>query len=181
MQRILLIMALAFSATSGSLLAQANNTQAPQDTGITDQQQRDRFWEANLGGGQYMVALSHITAISRHQYVLDGSLLVDEVTVDTNGQAPARFYFITPITDEMRGSGIGNVAGRMVDRGREIAERGAQVGGTQIHEMVQKKFPLTTHSKQIEYRVLSSQALGQLYDSVRSAWRTGRGRVFTIN
>lgn len=172
---------MAVTVLCGSLNAQNNTTDPNDPNGVSDQQQRDRFWEANLGGGQYMVALSHITAISRHQYVLDGTLLVDEVTVDTNGQAPARFYFITPITDEMRGSGIGAAAGRMVDRGRELVEqRGSEIAGTKVHEMVQKKFPLTTHAKQIEYRVLNPEALNQLYSSVRTAWRTGRGRVFTV-
>lgn len=181
MKRIILCLGLAFAVCSGSLHAQNNNANEQQDEdGVTDTQQRERFWEANVGGGQFMVALNHITSISRHRYILDGSLLVDEVTIDTNGQALARFYYITPVTDEMRGSGIGAAAGRLADRGRELVERGGQVTGTRIHEMVQKKFPQTTHAKQIEYRVLSSQALGQLYGSARTAWRTGRGRVFTI-
>ena len=183
MQRFLTLAGLATMALCGSLHAQNNSTnnsnQQQDDNGVTDQQQRDRFWEANVGGGQFMVALGHITAISRHQYILDGSLYVDEVTVDTNGQAPARFYFITPVTDQMRGSGIGAAAGRMVDRGKQLVERGSQIAGTRVHDMVQKKFPHTTHAKQIEFRVMDSGALGQLYSSVRTAWRTGRGRVFT--
>jgi len=173
---------LVLSTLCGEIHAQNSTPPAnpEEQDGVTDQQQRDRFWEANVGGGQYMVALSSISSISRHRYILDGSLLVDEVTVDTNGQTPARFYFITPVTDEMRGSGIGAAAGRIVDRGKEMVERGGQVTGTRVHEMVQKKFPQTTHAKQIEYRVMSSQALGQLYNSVRTAWREGRGRVFTV-
>ncbi|MDX1681363.1 MAG: hypothetical protein R3242_11610 [Akkermansiaceae bacterium] len=180
MQRFLLMIGLVMTALCGSLSAQNNNQQQDDDNGVTDQQQRERFWEANLGGGQFMVALNKITSISRHQYILDGSLLVDEVTIDTDGQTPARFYFITPVTDEMRGSGIGAAAGRIADRGKQLVERAGEVGGTKVHEMVQKKFPQTTHAKQIEYRVLSSQILGQLYGSVRTAWRTGRGRVFTV-
>ena len=183
MQRFLLIGGLAIAALCGSLHAQAapNNTQQQDDNGITDEQQRERFWEANVGGGQFMVAINRITSVSRHSYVLDGNLLVDEVTVDTDGQVPARFYYITPITEEMRGSGIGAAAGRVADRGKQLVDRGGQVAGTQVHEMVHKKFPLTTHAKQVEYRVLSSQVLGQLYSSVRTAWRTGRGRVFSVS
>lgn len=183
MQQSLIICGLGFIALCGSLKAQNNipsNNQQQDDNGVTDQQQRDRFWEANVGGGQFMVALSRITSVSRHRYILDGSLLVDEVVIDTQGQALARFYYITPVTDEMRGSGIGAVAGRIADRGKEIVNRGGQVGGTAIHEMVQKKFPQTTHAKQIEYRLMSQQAVSQLYGSARTAWRTGRGRVFTV-
>ena len=183
MQRSLLICGLAVATLCGSLHAQntdPNNNQQQDNNGVTDQQQRDRFWEANVGGGQFMVALARITSVSRHRYILDGSLLVDEVVIDTQGQALARFYYITPVTDEMRGSGIGAVAGRIADRGKEMVNRGGQVGGTAVHEMVQKKFPHTTHAKQIEYRLMSQQAIGQLYGSARTAWRTGRGRVFSV-
>ena len=182
MQQHLLMAGFAVAALCCSLEAQnnPNNSQQQDDDGVTDQQQRERFWEANVGGGQFMVALNHITSVSRHRYILDGNLLVDEVTVDTNGQALARFYYITPVTDEMRGSGIGAAASRMVDRGKQLVDRSGQITGTQIHEMVQKKFPHTTHAKCIEYRVMSSDILGQLYGSVRTAWRSGRGRVFSI-
>ena len=184
MQRFLTLGGLMMMAFCGTLHAQNNNNttnnQQQDEDGVTDQQQRDRFWQANVGGGQFMVALSRITSVSRHRYILDGTLLVDEVIVDTQGQALARFYYITPVTDEMRGSGIGAAAGRLADRSKQLVERAGQVGGTRVHDMVQKKFPHTTHAKQIEYRVMSSAALGQLYGSARTAWRTGRGRVFTL-
>jgi hypothetical protein len=46
--------------------------------------------------------------------------------------------------------------------------------------MVIKKFPETTHAREIEYRVESAEELGALYNSLRTAWETGRGRKFTI-
>ncbi|MDX1680731.1 MAG: hypothetical protein R3242_08370 [Akkermansiaceae bacterium] len=179
MKQFFIIVGMALFPLVASLQAQNNNNNQDDD-GITDQQQRERFWEANIGTGQFMVSLGHIVSVSRHQYILDGTLLVDEVTIDTNGQVPARFYYLTPVTEEMRGSGVGAALARMTERGQQMVERGAQVGGSQVHEMVQKKFPMTTHAKQIEYRVLSPDVLGQLYDSARTAWRTGRGRVFTV-
>jgi hypothetical protein len=134
-----------------------------------------RFWQATLGGGHYMVALDRISSVSRHKYVLDGALIIDEVTVDTNGQALARFYFITPIS---AGTKESTVAG-IVERGRELVDQAAERAGTQVQNMVVKKYPLTSHSKSIEYRVLSEAELTALYNSVRTAWETGRGRKFT--
>lgn len=145
-----------------------------------DVAQPNRFWQANVGGGHYMVALDRISAISRHKYVLDGAVMVDEVTVDALGQALARFYFLTPLTDAMTGSAAGNAASRIVDRGREIIDKAASTAGTEVHNMVVKKFPETTHAHTIEYRVLSEQELTGLYNSVRTAWESGRGRKFTI-
>lgn len=158
----------------------AQDAETTTKNGVTEGQGKERFWEVNLSGGQYMVALNQIISVSRHQYVLDGALVVDEVTVDTNGQALVRFYYITPITDEMRGSGIASSASRLVERGKELVDQGADRAGTKIQDMVVKQFPHTTHAKEIEYRVLSAEALGAIYSSVKRAWETGRGRVCSV-
>ena len=133
-----------------------------------------RFWQATLGGGHFMVALDRIASVSRHKYVLDSALIIDEVTVDTVGQALARFYFISPITDETLGNAVSDAA----KRGRELVEKAAQRAGGDLQDMVMKKYPDTSHAKSIEYRILSEAELSSLYNSVRNAWETGRGRKF---
>jgi len=136
-----------------------------------------RFWVANLPGGQYMVALDHLTAISRHSYAIpEAGLIVDEVTVDTNGQGLARFYFSSPITEGVNN----NAAANLTARAKELVDFAGQRAGTDLHKMVIKKYPETTHARSIEYRLLSADELGALFGSVRSAWETGRGRVLTI-
>lgn len=122
-----------------------------------------------------MVALDRIVSVSRHKYLLDGALIVDEVTVDTVGQALTRFYFISPITDAAPGNSVSGLA----NRGRELVEKAADRAGTSAQNMVVKKYPDTTHAKSIEYRVLSEAELTTLYGSVRTAWESGRGRQFT--
>jgi hypothetical protein len=134
-----------------------------------------RFWQAHVGGGHYMVPLSRIVSISRHKYVLDGTVIVDEVTVDSEGQALARFYHLSPITDATSG----NSAAGLINRGRELVDQAAQRVGTDVHNMVVKKYPETTHARTIEFRLSSAQELGTLYSSVRNAWESGRGRQFT--
>ncbi|MEX1048570.1 MAG: hypothetical protein WED15_03515 [Akkermansiaceae bacterium] len=151
----------------------AQNELDPNDAGDTSGPQR--FWQAHVGGGHFMVALSRIVSISRHQYVLDGTLIVDEVTVDSSGQALARFYHISPISDAT----AGNSAAGIINRGRELVDKAAQRAGTDVQNMVIKKYPETTHARTIEYRVSSAQELTSLYSSVRSAWESGRGRQFT--
>ena len=140
----------------------------------------NRFWQATLGGGHYMVALDRISSVSRHKYVLDGALIVDEVTVDALGQSLARFYFITPISDAVKGNGAAGVVSSAVDRGREMIDKAADKAGAAVHEMVVKKFPETTHANTVEFRLLSEAELTGLYDSVRAAWESGRGRKFAV-
>jgi hypothetical protein len=157
-----------------------NPPAVPENKKTEDSPQSNRFWQASLPGGHYMVALDRISSVSRHQYVLDGTVLVDEVTVDALGQALARFYFLQPITAAATGNSAGAAAGRIVDRAAELVDKASGTAGVNIHEMVVKKFPETTHSKTIEYRLLSAEELGALYNSVRSAWENGRGRKFAV-
>jgi hypothetical protein len=156
----------------------AQNPAQPQNT--EDSPRANRFWQATLPGGHYMVALDRISSVSRHRYLLDGALIVDEVTIDALGQSLARFYHITPVTDAAGGSGVGAAASRVTGRGSQLLDKAANIAGTGIHEMVVKKFPETTHAKTIEYRLLSAEELSGLHDSVRTAWESGRGRKFTV-
>ena len=169
----------AAGATPAAPAAPASTTTTPaaaaQNTAETDG--NHRFWVANLPGGQYMVALDHLTAISRHSYAIpEAGLIVDEVTVDTNGQGLARFYFSSPITEGVNNNAVANVTARA----KELIDYAGQRAGTDLHKMVIKKYPETTHARSIEYRLLSADELGALYSSVSSAWQTGRGRVFSI-
>jgi hypothetical protein len=158
----------------------AQNTPPPagqpteEDSKTGDSPGPARFWQANLAGGSFMVALDRIVSVSRHKYVLDGGVIVDEVTVDTVGQALARFYFIAPITDATTANSLTGLA----ERGREMLDKVAERAGTEVHNMVVKKYPDTSHAKSIEYRILSEKDLGAIYASVRNAWESGRGRVF---
>lgn len=184
--KIRTLIAVMFALVSGltSLHAQ-NNNQTPTQQGdsgnekIADSPEPNRFWQASLAGGHYMVALDRITSISRHKYLLSGGIIVDEVTVDTVGQSLARFYFVSPVTDSSKNA-AGNEVARMVDRGRELVDKAASRLGTDAPYMVHKDYPNTTHAKTVEYVVQSTQELGALYNSVRTAWESGKGRKFTI-
>lgn len=156
-----------------------NNQRDPNNPGnqeeATDKQGRNGYWEANLSGGNYVVALGRISSVSRHQYVLDGALIVDEVTVDTTGQALARFYFITPIGVD----GPAAAAAQAAERVLELADGVARQTGTDVQDMAVKKYPDTTHAKSIEYRLLSEEQLNVLYKSLKTAWQSGKGRIFS--
>jgi hypothetical protein len=136
----------------------------------------DGFWQVKLGDkGEYMIALNRITSISRHQYVLDGALIVDEVTIDSAGQSLARFYHITPISEAMPG----NTASAMSKRGAELIDKVTDRTNLTVQDMVVKKYPETTHARTIEYRILSETELTTIFNSAKNAWQSGRGRVIS--
>ncbi len=135
-----------------------------------------RFWQASVPGGHYMVALSSITSISMHQYVLDTQLLVTEMVIDTNGRSLARFYYVTAVAEE---SGSASAA-RIVGKGRELLDRAGQRAGTNALDLAQKNYPATSHAGMVEYRMLDLRDLNAIYKSVQSAWETGKGRKITV-
>ena len=146
--------------------------------GVEDEQNRKRRWQCSLPGGEYSVNLNSISSISKHSYVLDGTLLVTEVTIDTTGSALARFYYIEPITKDTNF----NALARIQQRAKELQGRAQQRSGsaTKIDEMAQKSYPTTTHARTIEFRIVNEIELNALYRSLFRAWDSGQGRTFRI-
>lgn len=134
------------------------------------------FWQARLAGGEYAVSIERITSVSRHSYVLDGTLLVDEVTIDTTGQALARFYFLSPIGAN---NSVGGTAGAAIERGKGFLDAAGQRTGVEADSMVIKKYPETTHAKTIEYRLSTQAELTNLFDSAKQAWLSGKAGQYT--
>ncbi len=170
-----------FAQTSASTGGQTGTSSGsgqsqPTSGNATDSEVPTLFWQATLPGGVYLVALKSITSCSRHTYLLDGGLIVDEVTVDTNGQSLARFYYIAPLSDAMNSS----TATGIVARGKQLLDMAGQRTGADIHNMVQKTYPTTTHARCVEYRLVDDRDLLSLYSSVTSAWQTGHGHKFTV-
>lgn len=135
------------------------------------------FWQGELPGGSYLVALSRITSISKHEYLLDGNLIITEVTIDTVGDTTLRVYQITPAAQ------YGTLATprKVIERGKDLLDRAGQRTGADIQNMVHKQYPTTTHSKTIEYRVQDLQTLAALHRSAQTAWMSGKGRKFVVN
>jgi len=163
-------------AQTGSDTANPNASPNSKKTPFTDKEDQRGFWQASLPGGSYLVALSKITSVSKHQYLLDGTLVVTEVTIDTLGDSLVRVYQITPAAEN---SNLATPA-RVVERGKEFLERVGQRTGSDLNNMVHKQYPTTTHSKTVEFRVRDLGTLDALHASVTKAWVSGRGRRFNV-
>jgi len=135
-----------------------------------------RFWEATLPSGEYIVALDRISAVSKHSYVVGKSFIVHEVNVQTLGSGLVRFYTFDTIGSDSQL----NIAKNLADRGKNLLSTGGKRAGVDITTMVEKEYPLTTHSKTIEYKLFNNDDLEQLFRSLKRAWRENRGRKFSI-
>lgn len=157
-------------------LCAQNTDEDDQQSENSDVEDLKRFWQLALPDGHFMVALDRIASVSRSSYVLDGGLVVTEVTIDTVGNALCRIYQITPVGENSKTSAVS----RATQRARELTTRAGEITGADVADMVQKTYPTTTHAKTVEYRVQERSTLDSLYNSLNKAWREGKGRRFTV-
>ena len=137
------------------------------------------FWRAELPGGTYTVALAAITSVSIHDYLVDGSLAVTEVVIDTGGSTTCRFYSLNKVNVPTPG-GIGQTT---IQEGLKQADRLAQTAtgttsGTAPWKQVVKNYPATTHARTVEYRLDTKEDCEALFNSADEAWRRNNTRIF---
>jgi len=164
---------LAFGQAANPNTAPAADKDAPYSDSLDPNK---RFWSASLPGGSYMVALDRIASVSKHEYLLDGNLIITEVNIDTVGNTMLRIYQITPAAEYSNLQG----AKKVVERGKELLDRVGQRTGTDPNSMVHKTYPVTTHARTIEFRVENLDTLDALLASVSKAWIDGKGRQFNV-
>jgi hypothetical protein len=167
---LILLTSLATCLASPILFAQDEE----KNENVNDTSSTPRFWEANLPGGSYMVALSRISSISMSTYTVKG-MIVHEVDIETMGAALTRFYAI-----EAMGEGGSNIGENVMNRAREIAGQVGDKTGIDADTTVHKEYPVTTHAKTIEFRVVDKADLKEIYKSLSKAWKDNRGRKITI-
>jgi hypothetical protein len=126
-----------------------------------------RAWRCVLPGGTYSVRLAAITSVSRHEYVVDGSMRVYEVTVATTGSTEARFYYIEPIIPSGPAGSINSATQKL----QAAAEKAAGMAGVDpVWRQVIKSYPTTTHAHTVEYRLESIKVLDDLFKSAEDAF-----------
>lgn len=175
--KILSLLSVLTLSLSSLTVAQDSKSKSTDNKQFQDTSGSRGFWEGTFAGGNYLVALSRISSVSKHEYLLDGNLIVTEVTIDTLGATTLRVYQITPAAK------YGTLAtpGKVIERGKDLLDRAGQRTGVDLANMVQKSYPTTTHAKTIEFRVKNLETLTAMFNSAKTAWTTGKGRNFTVS
>lgn len=147
---------------------------------VLAQQPSFPVWRAEMPGGEYAVKLSAIASVSKHDYTVDGTLGVKELTIATNTNVTARFYFIEPKTPSAA-SGVGDSAIRTIkDRASQAIEKINQTAHSTIMTEVVKNYPVTTHAHMVEYRLPTADALDAAFQSARGAWLRNKSATFKM-
>ena len=93
-----------------------------------------------------------------------------------NGLGKSGFYAIEVMGESGGPSAVANIA----NRAKEIANQAGGKTGVDASTAVHKEYPITTHAKTIEFRLSDVDDLTSLYNSLEKAWKSGRGRKFTV-
>jgi hypothetical protein len=139
-------------------------TTDPDDDGIAG------FWELETVGGRFVARIDHISSVSQHEYLIDGSVKVFECTVSVSGGLIGRFYYIEPVSSTVTGSNT-------YDRLKEVANKVSnRAGAGDIEVVVTKNYPTTTHAKTSEYRFKNKDTIARIYDHAHRVVAEERGR-----
>jgi len=143
------------------------------------QNTRPLVFEVEMDGGGYQVDVNQITSISVHRFIVDGALMVDELTVDSLGNTVARFYVADRNTEIETPRGVGQ---SLLDKAQEKVDQAREkLGATNwMDRAVVKSYPTSTHAHTVEYRVATKEQLMNLYDSISDAWKKGQAGSFKL-
>ncbi|MEZ5405699.1 MAG: hypothetical protein R3F23_05825 [Verrucomicrobiia bacterium] len=134
------------------------------------------YWEIKISDDQhYIVALDAISSIGLHNYIVDGVLEVTETSIDTEGTALARFYYIEKLEDTTSPMpGLTEKVKPALEAAKKAKETLETLAGGEANnplesKKVTKNYPTTTHAKTIEYRLATKADVKKIYDSVSKA------------
>ena len=164
------------ACVAGIVAAVAQSGTAQPAARVSDTENKLGFWDCNVPGGNFTIALAKISSVSVHDFNMVGGRIT-EVNVDGSGSVCARFYFMEPIK-------VGSVlaASELAkERITEVADAVADRTGTdKVWRNVQKTYPTSTHAHTVEYRLQNRTDLMAIHKSAKDAWVSNRGRTITI-
>lgn len=119
----------------------------------------------------FIVPYSRIVSVSQHEFLIDGGVVVREVTVDTSGQVVARFYYLeTAIANSSLES-----AKTLTEMIKDSFAKPVSPGGGMTPPVI-KHYPVATHAKTVEFSVSDREHLKMIFEYITRKWLTENGR-----
>lgn len=169
---------LAVALGTAGAVAQSAPSAADTQASAEMRQSQGSYWSVCFGGSAdknpfAMVKINTITSLSRQRYLLNGTMSVWELVIDTTGNNSIRIYYID--TPGSKAGAAGDLASKMP--GLSYARENMGLNGA---ECVTKTYPESTHTHTVEYRVLNLDALKRIQKSLMRSMATGRGDTLML-
>ncbi len=142
---------------------------------------KTRLLVINVDGNDKVTLLaSSVVSIARHRFLLNGSIPVDEVTIDTLGNNTVRFYCVES-SEEPPSISPSSPATIPQQIGRKISSAVSKkvINGQQMLPSVQ--FPNGVYAHTIEYQVSNSSVLDKLYTGALAVWGAPSQKTINVN
>lgn len=124
------------------------------------------FWTANLPTGATSILMPNIISVNLHTYMLDGSVRMIEMTVDTIGNNSIRFYAYT--------GEQANTWKERLSSTRDLVD--SKTGGAT--RLPGRKFPEGAYSHNVEFQLESEQAVRSVYAHLMKSWICGKNAYY---
>lgn len=165
------------AALMGAPFSQAQSA-ADTQPGAEMRKAQGIYWSACFGGSAeknpfVTVKINTITSISRQRYLLNGSLSVWELVIDTTGNNAIRIYCI---------EAPGGKAEMTADLASKVPGMSyvKEAGGLNGTECVTKTYPESTHAHTVEFRVQTPAVLNKIQKSLMKALSEGKGDTLML-
>ena len=132
------------------------------------------------GKDKVVLAASSIVSIAKHRFLLNGSLPVDEVTIDTVGNSTLRFYCVENNGDSPTAPPSSPGAGAQ-QVGRKISSSLNKKITDGQEALPSIQFPNGVYAHTIEYQVSSPGALDKLFAGALAVWEASAERITNVN
>lgn len=117
-------------------------------------------------GGVYKIAVRAITAVSTHEYMVEGTR-VTELNIDSQGQSQVRFYYLEVLPTEAPHGIAQGLLNRANETIKTVTER---TGTDEVWKKVVKSYPTSTHAHTIEYRLAEKGDLMRIFEAANEAF-----------
>lgn len=120
------------------------------------------------------IRLNTLTSVSKQRYLLNGTMNVWELVIDTTGNNTIRIYCIDA------GEKAKSVAGSSLRKnvGAAISRNTGLLDGS---ECVTKAYPESTHAHSVEFRVKSLDTINKIQESLFKAMQSGYGESLCLS
>ncbi len=130
---------------------------------------------------EIVLSVPSITSISKHSFLLNGTMLVYEVTIDTTGNNSVRFYCVQEddgdkiLVAETPQDAVQQAAGRINKEMRN--GKGKKSDETAVPSL---KYPEGVYAHTIEFQVHDPAILLKLYRESNAVWESGAPKVVRV-
>ena len=128
------------------------------------------MWRCTLPGGSYSVALRAVVSVSTHEYLVDGTVRVTEVNIDTGS-------VLRSITSNRTRPMHRSASTRARSKAQQLLTEAAGRSGRSVEEVIRIT---DNHSRALSMRLTEKSQINTIFASAEEAFRLNRNTTLKV-